>query len=251
MSPKIFSQEEKDAREREMLECAKAIIRTQGEANLTIDKLVKQLPYSKGTVYNHFKNKEDIILAISTDHMRSVANVFIRALSFDGNSREKALAVHIGSMLHTQANPQDFQISLTVKTAGCTMKGSGERQQNQQQTETSLVAPIFAHYKAAVDAGECSPPSHMGIEQLAFSCWSVDFGTQALLMGDFNDCTVRSSLNVERELVNSINLIHDGMQWKPLAKDFDWQATIERIKKEIFADEVAQIERLQAQHTTN
>ena len=26
---------------------------------------------------------------------------------------------------------------------------------------------------------------------------------------------------------------------------------IERIKKEIFADEVAQIERLQAQHTTN
>lgn len=245
MSPKIFSQEEKDARELEMLTCAKEIIRTQGEANLTIDKLVKMLPYSKGTVYNHFKNKEDIMVAISMHHMKSVSDIFVRALSFNGNSREKALAIHIGSLLHAQAYPEDFMIGVTCKTAGCTMKGSDERQNQQQQTESSLVAPIFAHFKKALEAGECSPPDHMSVEQLAFACWSADFGTQVLLMGDFQGCSVRSSLDLERELINTINLIHDGMHWHPLAKDFDWQASVKRIKEEIFSDEVAKIERLQ------
>ncbi|MEH6442557.1 MAG: TetR/AcrR family transcriptional regulator [Oceanospirillaceae bacterium] len=241
MSPKIFSPEEKDARELEMLNCAKEIICTEGEAALTIDKLVKKLPYSKGTVYNHFTSKEDIILALCNAHMASISQVFNRALTFEGSSREKALAVHVGSLLNAQANPQDFMIGITVKTAGCTFKASELRQQQHQQIETSLLSPIFAHFRTAVDSGECTLPEGMMIEQLAFACWSVDFGTQLLLMGDMNSCSLRSQLNVERELINSINLILDGMCWQPLAKDFDWKASIARMKTEIFAAEVAKI----------
>ncbi len=249
MSPKIFSQQEKDAREQEMLSCAKEIIRSQGEAALTIDKLVKLLPYSKGTVYNHFTSKEDIMLAICNEHMARVASVFSRALTFKGNSREKALAVHIGSLLNSQANPQDFMIGVTVKTAGCTSKASEARRQQHQQIEIALLSPIFAHFRASVEAGECVLPEGMQIEQLAFSCWSVDFGTQILLMGNTDTCSLRSQLDTERELVNSINLMQDGMCWKPLAKDFDWRASVQRIKTEIFAPEVAEIARLAALKT--
>jgi AcrR family transcriptional regulator len=246
MSPKVFSQEEKAARELEMLNCAKEIICTEGEVALTIDKLVKKLPYSKGTIYNHFTNKEDIILALCNAHMAGAAEIYQRALTFKGNSREKALAIHIASLLNAQANPQDFMIGITVKTAGCTSKASEYRQQQHQQIESSLISPIFAHFRAAVDSGECTLPDGMMIEQLAFSCWSVDFGTQLLLMGDMNACSVRSELNVERELINSINLIHDGMCWQPLAKNFDWKASVARMKTELFSAEIAKIEALQA-----
>jgi AcrR family transcriptional regulator len=246
MSPKVFSRPEKDAREQEMLDCAKGIIRNEGEAALTIDKLVKKLPYSKGTVYNHFTSKEDIILALCNVHMAQVASVFTRALAFNGTSREKALAVHVGSLLNSQANPQDFMIGVTVKTAGCTAKASEFRCQQHQQTEVSLLSPIFAHYQAAVDAGECELPVGMKIEQLAFACWSVDFGTQVLLMGDNDTCSVRSQLDVERELINGINLIHDGMGWQPLARHFDWKRSVRRMKEEVFAPEMTEISRLAA-----
>jgi AcrR family transcriptional regulator len=246
MSPKVFSRQEKDSREQEMLGLAKGIICNEGEAALTIDKLVKKLPYSKGTVYNHFISKEDIILALCNAHMAQVASVFTRALTFNGNSREKALAVHVGSLLNAQANPQDFMIGVTVKTAVCTSKASEFRRQQHQQTEVSLLSPIFAHYQAAVDAGECELPVGMKIEQLAFACWSVDFGTQILLMGDNDTCSVRSQLDVERELINGINLIHDGMGWQPLARHFDWKRSVRRMKEEIFAHEMAQIARLAA-----
>jgi len=246
MSPKIFSQEEKDAREQEMLECAKQMIREEGVAALTIDKLVKQLPYSKGTVYNHFSSKEDIMLAICTEHMQTTASVLTRGLSFNGNSREKALAIHVGSLLNAQANPNDFIIGVTVKSVGCTSKASEERQQKHQQIEVNLLGPIFSHFRAAVDAGECIIPEGMCIEQMAFSCWSADFGTQILLMGDIDACSIRAQMNVETELLNTINLIQDGMCWQPIAKDFDWRASVERIKKEVFSAEVEEIERLKS-----
>jgi AcrR family transcriptional regulator len=246
MSPKVFGQPEKEAREQEMLECAKEIIRSEGEAALTIDKLVKKLPYSKGTVYNHFTSKEDIVLALCNGHMEHMASVVIRALAFNGNSREKALAVHVGSLLNSQANPQDFMIGVTVKTAGCTAKASEIRRQQYQQTEVALLSPLFAHFQASVDAGECELPVDMQIEQLIFSCWSTDFGTQVLLMGDNDTCSLRSKLSAERELVNSINLIHDGMGWQPLSKHFDWKTSVQRMKEEIFAPEMAEIARLAA-----
>jgi len=246
MSPKLFSPEEKAAREQEMLDRAKQMIREEGVAALTIDKLVKLLPYSKGTVYNHFGSKEDIMLAICTEHMQSTASVLTRALSFNGNSREKALAIHVGSLLNAQANPHDFMIGVTVKSAGCTSKASENRQQKHQQIEVTLLGPIFAHFRAAVEAGECVLPQGMCIEQMTFSCWSADFGTQILLMGDIDACSVRAQMNVETELLNTINLIHDGMCWQPLAKDFDWRASVERIKKEIFSAEVEKIAHLKS-----
>lgn len=244
MSPKIFSQEEKDAREQEMLECAKQIIRTEGIASLTIDKLVKQLPYSKGTVYNHFSSKEDIMLSVCTNHMQKMGEILARGLTFNGTCREKALAVHVGSLLNSQANPDDFMIGVTVKTAGCTSKASESRQQQHQQIEMALLGPIFAHFRSAVKEGHCQIPQGMSIEQMTFSCWSADFGVQTLLMGDNDVCTVRSQLNIETELFNSINLIHDGMCWLPLAKDFDWKDSVERIKKEVFSAEVEKIKQL-------
>jgi hypothetical protein len=34
------------------------------------------------------------------------------------------------------------------------------------------------------------------------------------------------------------------MNWQPLAKHFDWKASVKRIKDEIFAPEMAEIARL-------
>ena len=153
MSPKIFSTEDKGTREQVILNCAKDMIRNEGEAALTIDKLVKKIPYSKGTVYNHFNSKEDIILALYNAHVEEIASIFTRALTFNGNNREKALAMHVGSLLNTKAYPQDFMTCVTVKTAGCTAKASELRRQQQQQLETALLSPVFAHYQTSVDAG--------------------------------------------------------------------------------------------------
>lgn len=242
MSPKIVSSADKLNREQEMLRCARDIIVNQGEQALTIDKLVKMVPYSKGTVYNHFTSKQDIILALSNKHMEKVVDLHRRATSFNGTSRERALAVHLGFVLQAKVDPHDFMVCVTAKTVNCTENSSDERQQEHLRLEGEIVSPILNLFQSAIDAGECILPEGMNIMQMAFSCWSLNFGTHLLLSGDHEHCGVRGEMSIERELINGMNLLHDGMCWKPLSRDYDWKASIQRIKKEVFATEMQQLD---------
>lgn len=51
-------------REMELIELAQELVKEQGFANFTMDKLTSRSPYSKGTIYNHFCSKEDVVLAL-------------------------------------------------------------------------------------------------------------------------------------------------------------------------------------------
>ena len=141
-------------------------------------------------------------------------------------------------------------IGVTVKTAQCLHKASLSRRQHHQQLETTILTPILNHFSNAVNAGECHLPAGMSIGQLAFSCWSVDFGSQILLIDQLDTCSLRSQLDINDELFNGINLLHDGMRWLPLSADFDWKDSIDRIKKEVFSEEITQISLLQSASAT-
>lgn len=242
MSPKIVSPEEIELRELEMLEQARQIIYREGEPALTIDKLVKALPYSKGTVYNHFTGKEDILLALTNLHMKKVVTLYQRAVTFDGTKRERGLALHFGFLLQAIINPQEFQMVMSAKTANCIEKASQRRQDEHTQLEGQIVAPIFNLFQSAVDTQECKIPPHMSVMQFCFSCWSLSFGSLVLMCGNNQQCGIRSELSMERELMNGINLLFDGIQWQPLTQDADWLGSIQRMKNEIFYDEMAQLE---------
>ncbi len=60
-------------REVELVQLAKSLVQEQGFANLTMDKLTAASPYSKGTIYNHFCSKEDVILALCIHSLKSEA----------------------------------------------------------------------------------------------------------------------------------------------------------------------------------
>jgi len=44
---------------------------------------------------------------------------------------------------------------------------------------------------------------------------------------------------VEREAMNNINLLLDGLNWHPLSNEFDYQSTLKRVAEEIFPEELA------------
>lgn len=51
-------------REQELLLISEKIMAEHGFSKLTMDKLVAACEYSKGTVYNHFNSKENLLLAL-------------------------------------------------------------------------------------------------------------------------------------------------------------------------------------------
>src|SRR5262249_1429240 len=87
----IQTRKERDraAREELILDHAQKILLRDGFQNLNLDELAEAVEYSKGTLYLHFKTKEDIALAVVTRAQKERADLFERALGFQGRSRER------------------------------------------------------------------------------------------------------------------------------------------------------------------
>lgn len=78
-------------REIELIQLAKSLVQEQGFANLTMDKLTASSPYSKGTIYNHFCSKEDVILALCIHSLKSEAIFFERTANLMAIPEKKSL----------------------------------------------------------------------------------------------------------------------------------------------------------------
>ena len=51
-------------RRREILEAARAVFAEKGYTNATLDEVAQRAEYGKGTIYNYFDSKDDLLLAI-------------------------------------------------------------------------------------------------------------------------------------------------------------------------------------------
>ena len=62
-------QREIQERTREILRVAKPILLAEGFQALTMDRVASRMEYAKGTIYGHFSNKEEIVLALALEAM--------------------------------------------------------------------------------------------------------------------------------------------------------------------------------------
>lgn len=239
MSPKVLDEQALLTRENKILDCAVAYIQDEGVSAMTIDKLAQDLPYSKGTIYNHFSCKEDLIVALCNRSIDLLTKMFQRAIAFQGGTREQALAIHFAYMLYAKLYPTNFLLVITAMSASVKEKASDERQQQHVTLEGQLLASVASIFEKALERGDCQPPIPISLKQMVFSCWSVAFGTSALLLTEVESCSARSELIVECEFLNGIQLIFDGLCWKPLSHEYDWGKTINLLKSDIFSDEIA------------
>lgn len=241
MSPKIIDEATLEAREEEIMRTALEIISELGVAGLTIDKVVSQLPYSKGTVYNHFTCKEDLLTGLCNRSVKSVAALFERAITFDGSSRAKMLAVGYAYMLHSMLNPTEFMLVISAKTPSVREKSTERRQEEHVALENRLLGGLLQVISNGLASGELQLLPHLSPAQVAFSLWSMSFGTIALLHETLDRCSVRIEMQLERELVNHCNILLDGLNWQPYTQDHNWMDTIDHFKNELFASEVEQL----------
>lgn len=241
MSPRILDHQTQLDRENTLLDCAHAFIQRENIATLTIDKLVKELPFSKGTVYNHFSSKEDLLLGLCNRGMTILAEMFNRASHYNGIPRERGLAIHFAYMLYAKLYPTLFMLVLTAKTSNITDKASAARQDEHLQLEGLLIGPIVSIFQDSLAKGEINPPVPMTLEQLSFACWSLSFGTNALLLQNIEHCGTRSTLVVERELMNNVNILFDGFRFRPLTQEFDWTKTLAKLKTMTFHQEITEL----------
>jgi AcrR family transcriptional regulator len=232
------------ARKELIVDAALEIMSCQCMSALTMDKVVNKVPFSKGTVYNHFSCKEDLLMGIGDKALKVLISFFKRAVSFEGNSREKVLAINLSYLIYAILHNDLFQSVIAIKSPTVYNKASAERLATHEKLETSLMAIFNELIGDAIASGELKNPNNLNAQQISFSLWAMNFGTIALLGDDLVHCEGRKGLEVEREYFNHSNILLDGLGWLPFQRDKDYRQSARKILAQLFSAEITSM----AQH---
>lgn len=234
-------QEEKwQQREARLLDLTQSLIEESGFAHFNIDRLVRVSDVSKGTIYNHFSSKEDCLAAFCIRGMSELRGLFERALMFDGNPREVALAIHFAYRLHLKLNPTACMALVNARTPSFAEKTSPERSKKLKKVDGELFAMAFKVIDDAIKAGELQQSEDLPEVVITFLNWSMSYGINMLASTGF-DPSVSKFLEERNIALIGANVLMDGLGMTPLSKDWDYKNTWQRIADEIFAEEITMI----------
>jgi AcrR family transcriptional regulator len=241
MPPRILDEQSLKAREQDIIDATIILIDKHGVENITMDKVVTVVPFSKGTVYKHFLGKDDLFLAIGNQAITIMADLFTRAAQYEGCPRERMLLLNMSYLIYAILHPTLFKAVQCTKSPSVYGKSSEKRIQEQDQLELKVMGTIINIVEDAQKNNQFVLPEHMNVEQICFSTWSAGYGTIALLSSEVEHCKGRNGMVVERELFNQNNLILDGLQWAPLTKEKNYTQALSLALKAVFPGELALI----------
>jgi len=239
--PKLLDEAALKERELQIINSAVLLIQQNGIENLTMDKVVAQVPFSKGTVYKHFIGKEDLLLAISNYSIEVLGDLFYRAYQFKGCARSRMLLLNFSYLIYAILYPALFQCVMCSKSPNVAGKSSEKHINEGERLEVKLMTSIHGIVEDGLNDNSLALPMSMDIQQLCFSNWSMAYGAITLLSGEVEQCSGRTNLIVERELFNLSNLLFDGMSWQPLTKNRSHCAELQIALAELFPQELEQI----------
>lgn len=224
-------------REQLILDAAQAMLHQYGYNYLTMDRIAETVEYSKGTIYNHFASKEDLVCSLCCRCITNLIEVFERAYHYPGSTRERYSAIGIGYAVYHQLHPLDAQNIQTVKNNAVREKVSSEKLTEMKSLEHKITTIAQSIVQEAIDCGDLDKKYQDQVSTIVFGCWSMHYGALLLDQSDIPLQELGFS-PVVKMLWHNANVYLDGYQWQPLSSSTDSNQLFEKISSALFDDSI-------------
>ncbi len=227
-------------REELILDAAQGMLHEHGYNYLTMDRVAETVEYSKGTIYNHFASKEDLVCSLCCRYVDNLIEIFERAYNYEGSSRERYSAIGIGYSLYQQLHPMDSQNIQTVKNNAVREKVSKEKLVEMESLEQKITQIAQSIVQDAIDCGDLDKKHQENVCTIVFGCWSMHYGAALLSQSDIPLQELGFN-SVVKMLWQNANLYLDGYQWQPLSTTTDSHKLFKKISTALFEDELEEL----------
>ena len=235
-------QREFQQREQLILDTAQQMLHRHGYAQLTMERVAEAVEYSKGTIYNHFSSKEDLVCSLCCRCIGNLIALFRRAYDYPGSTRERFSAIGIGYSLYHQLNPLDAQNIQVVKTNAVREKLSAAKLEEMSALEHEITQLCMNLVDEAIQAGDIADAGDHTADTIVFGFWSMLYGGMLLAQSDIPLEKLGFSPAITMLWKNSQRLM-DAYGWKPLSQDTDSDALFTKLCSALFAEEVCELTR--------
>lgn len=241
MSPPSRKQLEIQQREALILDLARARLARDGYHKLRIEDIAEELRCAKGTIFTHFPSKEDIILAVAIQSMQQRVDFFRRASMFSGRPRERLLGVGYACELFYRLYPEHFALEHLIRSPSFWEKTTEQRRRDFRGAETLCVGTVGGIVMDGVARGDLSLPEGTSPTHLVFGLWSMTYGAYSILATGRDALSAIGIHEPYATLRENQNRLLDGHGWRPLSHEHNYDAVLQRIQTEVFADEYQSI----------
>ena len=224
-------------REHLILDVAKELLVGEGYLGLKMDQIADRLEYSKGTIYQHFPNKEEIILALANQALTKRSDLFAHAATTRKRSRERLSAIEASAEVFVQSFPHFFQVEQIMRIHSILEKTTEKRRIVMRSCESRCMSIVSGIVRDGVAHGDISLPDWSSPEDVVFGLWATNIGAFAILSSSdsLQEIGIRDGVDALRR---SLNAMLDGYGWKPLSMEFDYVGLVDDIKAELLESEV-------------
>lgn len=227
LSPKKIEIQE---REQKILTAARKIVVREGYQPLSMERIADAVEYSRGTIYNHFSCKEEIIIALAEKGAAKRVDMFREAASHQADSRFRMLAVCYAAERFVINFPDYFLFEQIFNLDSVREKTSPERQQLIHTCEIQCMGIITGVVRDAVASRDLTLPDEITPERLVFGLWALTSGAYGLA---FTSQSLPHIGITDPYKVVRTHVCHllDGYKWKPLSSDHSVDEVFSQLEK--------------------
>ena len=145
---------ERKEREREgvkdlILNAAREIFLTEGYENTSIRKIASKIEYSPGVIYLHFKDKNDLLLALHDKAFECKMEALFHSTGHIADPLERLRQIGLGYLQYGIDNPQDYELMFILS---CTMETLATKEEFWKDGAMAI-GLVKETVKACMDAG--------------------------------------------------------------------------------------------------
>lgn len=205
--------QERQTREKWILDIAEALTREQGTSSLRMEQLAVRAECSKGTLYQHFTSKEHVVLALAGRHLSEIADLADRLINQFASPLEQMVFLHAACALSRTALPAcaGKYVAVVFADASCRDRIDPTSLQAYSRQSDRLDATLAMLVKRAHLLGELPDQGE--------SPDTVQSVMRRLLNDAMTDTTGSSTGTRSEQLM--LRSVLRGLQWVPDGADLE------------------------------
>jgi AcrR family transcriptional regulator len=233
---KTNKKREIEQREEDLLNTAGQILLKEGFGALSMERLADELKTAKGTIYNHYPNREELLLAMAVMAINKRQAMFDAASMSSLSSRERMLAVGVACEIYRRDYVLHFLVESIVRHAAIWDRCTDEKRDVMRMLERRCMTLVSGIVRSAIAAGDLELTGGMNPEELTLSLWALTYGSYVIDMTSpsLSEIGIESTYRSVR--MAGVSLLN-GYNWQPFWPASEHNEHIVRICHSVFPDE--------------
>ncbi|WP_166645523.1 TetR/AcrR family transcriptional regulator [Photobacterium lutimaris] len=203
-----------------IIHSAAELIRSEGMNAVRMERLAQITEYSKGTVYQHFSGREDVLMTVSNrilaQQMECISELKHAALSL----REQLIAMVFVNRMITNRHHGQLELLRFVQSADCHAKAADKTVEEHSQYYSALVDSVYGVIREAVNKKELQLGENRTVDDVFYSIWAFSFGVTYLdSLAQIRESKICPTIP-DNKITTLISAAFDNLNWRPLSRKY-------------------------------